>query len=128
MVGRFHASAPNQKSAHTMRQRRLRTSASDHYQPRSGAGLRSKTAKAPLAPAVFRNRFLERGTVEVGPVNRNEHQLTVSRLPKQEVGQALLTAGADDEVGVGQIRRVEVLSDEIGGHRGRVDAPGSGRR
>jgi hypothetical protein len=39
----------------------------------------------------------------------------VHGLPEQEVGHALLTAGADDQVGVGLPGRVQVPGDVVGG-------------
>jgi hypothetical protein len=38
-------------------------------------------------------------------------------LPEQEVGQALLAAGADDQVGVGLACGVEMAGDVAGGDR-----------
>ena len=46
----------------------------------------------------------ERGAIEVRPIDRHEDQFAIGRLPEQEIGQALLAAGADDEIGIGQIR------------------------
>ena len=75
--------------------------------------LRDQAAEPPLAAAVFGDRALERGAVEIRPVDRHEHEFAVGRLPQQEVGQPLLAAGADDEVGIGQIGRVEVLAEHV---------------
>ena len=41
------------------------------------------------------------GLVEVGPQHVQKHQFGISGLPEQEIGQALLAGGADDQVGVG---------------------------
>src|SRR3984885_11899823 len=52
---------------------------------------------------------------ERGPVRFAEIQLGVGALPEQEVGEALLSAGADHEVGVGTANRVQVSGDVVGG-------------
>ena len=85
--------------------------------PRSGAGLRDQPAEPAFAPVIFGNRAFQRGAVEIRPIGRHEHQLAIGGLPEQEIRQPLLAAGADDEVGVGQVRRVEVLADQVGGDR-----------
>ena len=42
------------------------------------------------------------------PANRwHEDQVAIGRLPEQEIRQALLAAGADDQVGIGNVGRVE---------------------
>ena len=89
----------------------------------SGSGLRDQAAEPAFAPAIFGDRAFERGAVEVGPVGRNEHQFAVGRLPEQEVRQPLLAAGADDQIGVGQVGRVEIRPIESA-----VDRPQAQRR
>ena len=42
--------------------------------------------------------------IELGPHPLGEMQFGIGRLPQQKVGEALLTAGADDEVDVAQVR------------------------
>src|SRR5262245_23985664 len=73
----------------------------------SGSRLRDETAEPALAAVIFGQRLLQHGAVEVGPMDGDEDQLAVGRLPQQEIGQALLAAGADNEIGIGQIRCVE---------------------
>src|SRR5450631_182999 len=89
----------------------------------SGSGLRDQAAEAALALLVFADCRLERGAVEIGPISRHEHQFTIGRLPEQEIRQPLLSAGADDEVGIGNIRRVEKSGDGLHGDVGRLDTP-----
>ena len=74
----------------------------------SRSGPRDQAAEPALAPAIFGDRALERRAVEIRPIDRHEHEFAVGRLPQQEIGQPLLAAGADDEIGIGQIRRVEI--------------------
>src|SRR4051812_17398392 len=87
------------------------------YRSRLGASLRDQAAETSLTPVIFGNRAFERGAVEVRPIGRYEHQLAVGDLPQQEIGQPLLAAGADDQIGIGQVRRIEILPDEVGGDR-----------
>ena len=49
--------------------------------------------------------------VEVRPEHRREPELRVGGLPQQEVGGALLAAGADQQVGVGHVGVVEAARD-----------------
>src|SRR5664279_5750532 len=81
----------------------------------SGSGLRDQAAEPALALVVFADRRLERGAVEVRPIGRHEHQFAVGRLPEQEIRQPLFAAGANDEIGIWNIRCVETLTD--GFHR-----------
>src|SRR5271163_3376341 len=69
---------------------------------------------SPTEPAaalgVLRQRLLERLATEVGPQLLAEHQLGVSRLPQQVVGQPPLAAGTDDQVGVVHLGRVQACA------------------
>ncbi len=64
-------------------------------------------------------RGLERRPVEVRPEHGCEDELGVGRLPQQEIRQALLARGADDEVRIGNADRVEPR-----GQRGLVHVVG----
>ena len=46
---------------------------------------------------------------EIGPEHRQEDELRIGRLPEQEIADPLLAGRADDEVGIGNARRVERL-------------------
>ena len=59
-------------------------------------------AEAPLAAGVPGERRIERRGVEVGPEDVGEVQLRVGELPQQEIADALLAAGADQQVGLGR--------------------------
>jgi hypothetical protein len=61
-----------------------------------------------LPPAVFGERTLERRTVEIGPIDRHKDELAISGLPEQKIRQALFAAGADDHIGVRQVRLIEM--------------------
>src|SRR5205814_10375488 len=72
--------------------------------------------EAPLARAVGDDRRVERSRVEVGPQRVGEIELAVRELPEQEVADALLAAGADEQIGLRrvahrQIRRERLLAD-----------------
>src|SRR5712692_6501393 len=80
----------------------------------SRPGARDEAAEAALAPAEFKNGVLERGAIEIGPIDRHEDELAVGRLPHQEVRQALLAAGADDQIGIGHVGRIEIETKRLG--------------
>src|SRR5574341_321137 len=65
---------------------------------RGGDGSGPQSAEAPLAPAKLGHGVFQVLPVEVRPQLRCEVQLRVGGLPKQKVAQALLAAGADQQV------------------------------
>src|SRR5829696_4363308 len=73
------------------------------------ARLGAEAAETALAAAVLIYRRAERRVVEIGPELRDEDEFRIRALPGQEVRDALLTGGADDEVGVGNAAGVELL-------------------
>src|SRR6202030_2023303 len=80
---------------------------------RSGAGL--EAAESAFTPSVFRDCVFQRGPVEIRPIGRNKNEFAVGRLPQQKIRQTLLPAGADQQVRVGQIRRIEMPGDRVRG-------------
>src|SRR5262245_21686623 len=79
----------------------------------------TRGAVAPVAAVELAHRVAQALLVEVRPQRLGEYQLGVGRLPQQEVGQALLAGGADQQVGIGnvdglQVARVARLIDFIG--------------
>ena len=87
---------------------------------RSRSGFRDQTAETALASGIFGNSALKRCLIEIRPVDRHEHQFAVGRLPHQKIGQALFAAGADNQVRIRDIWRVEVSANCVNGNRGRV--------
>src|SRR4029077_10035620 len=88
--------------------------------PRTPAALRtsllrrSRSSAPPEAPPALgelAQRPLERLAVEVRPQLLREHQLRIGTLPEQIVGDPLLAAGSDQEVGIVHIGRVEVATE-----------------
>src|SRR6516164_7951287 len=75
--------------------------------------LRDQSAETPLTPTVFGDCTLKCGAIEIGPIDRHEDELAISCLPEQEIRQALLAAGADDYIGVRQIRLVKMTRQEL---------------
>src|SRR5581483_11882004 len=65
-------------------------------------------AEAALALAVPGDRPVELARVEIGPQRRREVELGVGELPEHEVADALLAAGADEQVGLGRVAEREV--------------------
>src|SRR5262245_32561526 len=93
--------------------------------PQSGSGTGGNAPETAFAPLILGNRAFERRLVELRPVNRHEHEFAVSSLPQQKVRQALLTAGADNEIRIGNPRRVETLVEHLVVDRVWRDPPGS---
>src|ERR1700761_9635153 len=87
---------------------------------RSRSGFRSQAAEPALAPGIFGDRALERGLVEIGPMNGNENELAIGRLPHQEIRQPLLAAGADDQIRIGNFRSVEISAKRLIVDRRRI--------
>src|SRR5258706_13136328 len=68
-----------------------------------GGKLLAGASEAAFAPPVRGERRFERGTVEIGPERVGEVQLGIRELPEQEIADALLAAGANEQVGLGSI-------------------------
>src|SRR6201996_2051334 len=71
----------------------------------------SAAPEAPLTLRVGAQRALERRPVEVRPQLLGEDELRVGALPEQIVGDPLLAAGSDQEVGIVHVGRVEVTTE-----------------
>ena len=63
------------------------------------------------------DRRVERGRVEVRPQQVGEIELGVGELPEQEIADALLAAGADEEIGLGRVRHRKVRLERFGHER-----------
>src|SRR2546426_10240011 len=70
-------------------------------------------AEATLALLVGADRAQEVDLPERRPVRVAEVELAVGALPQEEAGEPDLAAGADDEVRVGEVGRVEILADRL---------------
>src|ERR1700740_3229021 len=70
--------------------------------------------EAPVALLERAHRAQKVDAAERGPEDVGEVELAVHALPQHEAGQADLAAGADDQVGFGQVRRVEITADRFG--------------
>ncbi len=70
-----------------------------------------ESAETALALLVVRDGFEEMDAAEVGPKAIGDQELRVGDLPEEEVGDALLPGGADDEIGVGHVAGVEGARD-----------------
>src|SRR5215831_917464 len=65
-----------------------------------------------FAAVIVAQGLLEIGLAEIGPERVDEHQFRIGRLPQQEIADALLAAGANDEVGIGDVDGEEVAREE----------------
>ena len=83
-------------------------------------------AHRPAEPAPPLGVLGERGAqvalVEVGPEAVDEHELRVGELPEHEVRDAELAARADQQVGIGQLGRVEIRGEDVLVDLARVEA------
>jgi hypothetical protein len=65
-------------------------------------------AEAALAALVVEQGRQQGRLIEIGPEHIGDVQLGVGQLPEQEVADPLLTAGADQQVGIGLAGGVEL--------------------
>ena len=79
--------------------------------PRQDPACAASPPKRRSRRRIFGDGAFQRGAVEIRPERRNENELAIGRLPEQEIRQPLLAAGADDEIRIRQIRRVEEAGD-----------------
>ncbi len=91
----------------------------------SRSGTCNQTTEAALAPAILGNGAFERGAIKIRPIGRNKHQFAIRRLPKQKIGEPLLAAGPDDQVGIGQIGCIEIVCKLVGSDRAERKISGS---
>src|SRR5687768_359960 len=61
-------------------------------------------AIAPRPTEIFLNRRIEIVLVEIRPLALEEDELGIGALPEQEVRDALLAAGADQQIGIRHVR------------------------
>src|SRR5688500_8193481 len=80
-------------------------------------------AEPALARLVVSNGLEELPAPEVGPEHRGDEELRVGELPEQEVGDALLAGGADEEVGVREAGGEEATAEGVLVDRGGVEPP-----
>src|SRR4051812_34797315 len=66
--------------------------------------LGADAAIPPLAFAELGDRLLEMFLPEIRPQGVDEHQFGVGALPEQKIADALLAAGADEQIGIGDTR------------------------
>ena len=92
---------------------------------RAARELFARAAKTPLALKVPGKGRIEGGTVEIRPQELGEIELRIGKLPDQEVADALLAAGADEEIWLrriahGEMRRQLRLAVPAGTARSRA--------
>jgi len=71
-------------------------------------------AETALAMGEGEDRLLELFAIEVGPQHRREIEFRIGQLPDQEIGDALLATGADEQVRFGQIVQAEPFGQAFG--------------
>src|SRR3989339_380291 len=70
-------------------------------------------AETPLASLERVNGLVKMGTVKIGPQDRGKIEFSVRALPKQEIGDAKVSAGPNKQIRVGHARCVEILSNKL---------------
>src|SRR5216684_7598616 len=70
-------------------------------------------AVAALARLKVDDRFEEIAAAKIGPEDFGDVDLRVGDLPEQEVRDAQLAAGADEEIGVVEVGGVEMIGEEL---------------
>src|SRR5690349_2836095 len=80
--------------------------------------------EAALALLIPDDGRVELPGVEIRPERRREVELGVGELPKEEIADALLSPGADEQVGLGRIVEREMRSELVLGVAARRNRPG----
>ena len=75
-------------------------------------GLDAAGAVTPLAPLEICNRLGQMVTGKVRPQRVGEDQFRIGRLPQQEIRQALLAGGADQQVRIRHVGGLQVASKQ----------------
>lgn len=73
----------------------------------------AEAAIAAIALLIISNRLQQVNAAKVRPEHSGQIQLGIGSLPQEEVAEAKLTAGADDQVQLRQIARIEMTVDGV---------------
>ena len=114
---REHAAMPDRRQQQRPQDGQPPTRITQHAGPDTAWNARCRGRRAadgsaisPLAPWNSRNRLVQMLLAEIRPQRVDEHQLGVGALPEQEIADALLAAGADQQVRVGHARRQQLAA------------------
>src|SRR5580704_16142455 len=81
-----------------------------------GGGVGVYAAVAAFAFLEVEDGFEETGAIEIGPEGFGDENFGVGDLPEKEIADANFSAGADEEIGIGQIGGVEMACDFVFGY------------
>ena len=70
-------------------------------------------AVTPLALLIFRDAFQQMHSAELRPQGRSDINFGIGKLPQQEIAQPHFAAGANHQVGIRQVPRVQVLRHRV---------------
>src|SRR6202041_111275 len=73
----------------------------------SGMRLDRDAAETAFPVQEIQDRVVQLAASEIRPQHRRDEQLSVGHLPEQKIGDPLLTRGANQQIGIGTIRRVQ---------------------
>ena len=66
-----------------------------------------------MAVLISRQGLIDFLSIKIRPENVGKVELAISRLRLQEVAEACLSTGTDDQVGVGQVGSVKIFFESI---------------
>src|SRR3569832_2233616 len=70
-------------------------------------------AEAALTSRIGFQGLVERARVEIGPQGIGEIQLGIGEVPQQKIADALFTAGANEEIGLGQAVQFKLALEQL---------------
>src|SRR3990172_11220927 len=80
-------------------------------EPRAASATRA--AVAPFSALELADRLKQVVPAEIGPQGGHEEEVGVSRLPEEEIAQALLAARANEQVGIRKIGRRQLAAEQL---------------
>ena len=74
----------------------------------------ARMTETPLASGIAFKGLIESLFIEVRPKQGGKVELGVGKLPQQKIRDALLTAGADEQIGVGRTSHAQIRRQAVG--------------
>src|SRR6185436_19190542 len=82
------------------------------------------STESPMAPRVFLERLEELPFPKIWPERWRHDEFGIRDLPEQKIAHAQFATGADDQIGIWILVRVEMLRDYLLGDLGRFQLSG----
>ena len=77
-----------------------------------------------MSSRVFFESGVELGFAEIGPEGGGDDEFGVGDLPEEKIADAHFAAGADEQIGIGNVSGVKVLGENLFGDVGGVEVAG----